>query len=290
MAFRTIRGLPLATGEATESSPDFDRPPVVEVALSISFDPVERLTLADLGALWHTRFRERGFVFTEDHPPVKVVPEEFGPGAAAARSMQVQLSIVPPTTRMWFLNEVGSELVQFQVDWFARNWRKPGPDAPYPRYRQVRRSFEEDLQLFKEFLDDESLGSVLPRTWEVTYVNHIAMDETVDHPLRLEDVLSPLSREWEGRVLTAPEFTRLLQQHVIPGDDDKPIGRVHIAAEPGFKDTRPLIILTMTARGNVPEGSDDVVALLDVGHHYVVNGFVDVTTREAQEMWGKRDG
>src|SRR5438093_1076973 len=68
-------------GGVTASFPDFERPPVVEVALSVSFDTLAGLTAADLGVLWHLHYKPRGFRWTQDQPPVRVVPEQFGPAS-----------------------------------------------------------------------------------------------------------------------------------------------------------------------------------------------------------------
>jgi uncharacterized protein (TIGR04255 family) len=274
-----------------DRSPTFERPPVVEVALAVSFDPVDRLTTADLGALWDREYRRRGFTVTEDQVPVGVVPEDFVSPTAGLPSVQVQLSAGIPTPRIWLMNEKGSELVQLQLDWFARNWRKAEPDMPYPRYSSVRDGFANDFKQLLDFLAAEELGALRLRTWEVTYVNHIFAGDGWDDLAHVEQVLRALASKWSPKFLTAPEFSRLSQQFVISGSTGEPVGRLHVTAEPGYKDGRdPMLLLTLTARGNFPESAKDLLDALDLGHEHVVNGFVDVTTSRMHDVWGLKHG
>jgi uncharacterized protein (TIGR04255 family) len=268
--------------------PDFDYPPVVEVALSVSFDPLPRVTAADLGALWQLHYRNRGFPFTADQPPLRVLPEQFP--ASAVPALRVELTPIAPTPRMWLTNENGTQLVQVQRDWFARNWRKMETEEEYPRYPAIRRSFDEDLSHFQSFLESEDLGPMVPRHAEVTYVNQIFLGGGVE---RVDQVLNIASPEWHRTFLPSPEFTRLSAQFVIPAGDRTPLGRLYVAAEPAFRasDGAPMLLVTLTARGNLPrEGLKGLSDFLDIGHRWVVLGFVDVTTEQMHEVWRLKHG
>src|SRR5438093_860850 len=111
--------------------PDFENPPVVEVALSVAFDPLPRVTTADLGALWALHYRQRGFNSTDDQPPVSIPPEQFE-GPPTAPGVRVEMLTGPPLPRLWFRNEAGTQLIQVQGNWFARNWRKMDSGEAYP--------------------------------------------------------------------------------------------------------------------------------------------------------------
>src|SRR5689334_9418139 len=100
--------------------PDFTRPPVVEVAIGVQFDPPIALTSAQLGRIW-TIYRER-FPKTQDQPPLPSVVESAD--MRGAQTSRLRLLGTPPLPRCWFLNESESELVQIQDDKFIRNWRK----------------------------------------------------------------------------------------------------------------------------------------------------------------------
>src|SRR5688500_8008989 len=119
--------------------PEFDNPPVVEVALSVQFEKLEGLRVPQLGRIWHA-FRNR-FPRTEEQMPLEPAFEQFGVPTTGKPEVRVELSSVPTTPRVWFLNEQGTELVQIQQDRFVRNWRKQTDDEAYPRYEYLRRSF-----------------------------------------------------------------------------------------------------------------------------------------------------
>jgi hypothetical protein len=77
---------------------------------------------------------------------------------------------------------------------------------------------------------------------------------------------------------------------VIQGEKG-PIGRLHVAASPGYRtdDQQPLLTLALTARCRpASEGIDDIMDVLDLGREYVVRGFSDLTTPAMHERWGKR--
>jgi len=99
--------------------PDFEGPPVVEVALAIQFKRLERLRAAHLGLLW-SKFRDRGFPRTEDHGPLEPASERFDRNAVQPQlGIDVRVFDVPPLPRVWFLNEGGTQLIQFQPDRFV---------------------------------------------------------------------------------------------------------------------------------------------------------------------------
>jgi hypothetical protein len=75
-----------------------------------------------------------------------------------------------------------------------------------------------------------------------------------------------------------------------PGDT-VPVGRLHSVTTPRYRvDTmEPVYVLEMVARGQpLGPGLDGAVALLDLGHEYIVRGFADLTTRRMHEVWGRR--
>ena len=57
----------------SQSLPDFDNPPLIEVALSVQFDPLEQLRTPQIGLLW-AEFRDR-FPVTQEHVPLDITCE-----------------------------------------------------------------------------------------------------------------------------------------------------------------------------------------------------------------------
>lgn len=268
--------------------PDFGEPPVVEVALSVQFEPVSTLRAPQLGVLWTTEFRDR-FPNTQDHAPLDAVVEQFG-GPRPAH-VDVRFEVQPPMPRCWFLNPEGTELVQIQQDRFVRNWRKVGGGEKYPRYERIRESFQSDLARFAAFLARENLGGLRLNQCEVTYVNHIpACDAWRSHGEM--DRVVRLAAHHQTAFLPRAESTQLSTRYVIGGADGISIGRLHVNVQPAFRaqDQQPLFVLTMTARGR-PDGQavQDAFAFLDRGREWIVRGFAEITTDAMHKVWRRLD-
>src|SRR5574338_483742 len=134
------------------SLPDYDRPPVVEVASSIQFGTIPGLDAARLGLLWSV-FR-RDYPRTEQYPPLPHEVEGFGPPAVSQVSFSVAQMISP---RFWFMNEKGTRLLQVQHDRFVLNWRKLDiDDELYPHYFEVLRpALQREYSRFEQFLREQ---------------------------------------------------------------------------------------------------------------------------------------
>jgi uncharacterized protein (TIGR04255 family) len=269
--------------------PDFENPPVVEVALSVQFERLTDLHAAHLGLLW-SQFKDR-FPRTEEHPPREAVIEQFG--VFSPRRVKVQLQTVMPVPRVWFLNEQSTEIIQLQPDCFVHNWRKMGaPTQIYPRYESIRQTFSEELRVFLRFVEQERIGQVTPTQCEVTYVNHIVAGKGWDNLGQVDRVFAPWSGSYSDTFLQSPEEARAAIRFLIPGDGGEPVGRLRIELSPNVevKTQRPVFVLTLTARGR-PGGSqiDDVLAFLDTGREWIVRGFASVTTPNMHHAWGRLD-
>jgi uncharacterized protein (TIGR04255 family) len=153
--------------------PDFDSPPVSEVALTVFFEPLNQLQTAHVGLLWQ-EFRAR-FPRVEDQPPLPPVIESFGVPSTFNLGIQIHVTASPGIPRSLFVDDQGAELIQFQNDRISHNWRRivpasdlaPGP-VDYPRYGQLRESFSRELDVLAAFLAREELGELNPIQCEIT--------------------------------------------------------------------------------------------------------------------------
>jgi uncharacterized protein (TIGR04255 family) len=278
-------------GRGGRPFPSFRRPPVVEVALAVGFEPLPGLTAAELGVLWQTHYRGAGLTEVEEQPPVQMPIEQFDEVRPA--TLKIEMVVTPPPPRLWFRNKAGTELVQVQHNWFARNWRKMETEDEYPHYEVVRGFFDDSLKRFFQFVKDEGLGEILPNQCEVTYLNHILVGDGWDGFGAENQVLSVLSGQPDAPYLSRPELARASVQYVIPGEGNEAVGRLYVVAEPAFRahDRKPMLVLTLTARGqSQKEGLEGISDFLDLGHEWVVFGFVDVTTERMHETWGLEHG
>jgi uncharacterized protein (TIGR04255 family) len=269
--------------------PEYTDPPVVEVVLSVQFELLKNLRTPQMGQLW-TSFRDR-FPKTEEQPPLDPAIEQFGVRGRPKPTLRVQMLDVPPTPRLWFLNESGTELIQVQRDRFSHNWRKVAEHDEYPRYRHVRGTFQRELDVFRDFLNREKLGRLLPNQCEVTYVNAIVSGRGWTRHGELHNILAAFSHRPVDGFLPEPENVNVGIRYTIPDDQGNPAGRLHIAIDPVYGDTDgvPMFLMKLTARG-APHGDgvEGIMTFLDIGHEWIVRGFTSITTPDMHAIWGRR--
>jgi len=270
-----------------ESIVDFARPPVVEVALAVQFGAPSLDTL-DIAAL-ADHFRE-AFPRRAEQPPRPPMQEDFE-DARQPQPITVEFFPAPPTPRFWFLSEDESQLIQVQQDLVAYNWRRMRETDAYPRYTSLRRALVDRLRTSERILKERGKGSFEPNWCEVTYVNHVIAPETSKRRPPLRDVISLVSRgQPKAAFLPEPEDVQLAARYRIVRDDE-PVGRLTVSAAPGIRNTdgRPIWGLTLTARVRASASKlDKAFEALDLGHEWVVRGFVDVTTKRMHDDWGIR--
>lgn len=265
--------------------PDFEHPPVIEVALSVQFEALENLRIAHLGLLW-PKFRDR-YPVIQEHAPIVNLVERFDQKPSPPQQIGVTLS-EQPDARVWFLNKEGSHLVQVQRNRFARNWRGLGQD--YPRYERLRASFQEDYANFEEFLVGEQLGTLSLMQAEVTYVNHIFAGNVWSGHGDAHKVFEICALP-QGAESLAEDFG-FAARYVIPDIEGDPAGRLHVTVRSAYraKDQRPLFVMQLTARGKSKvDGLEGILSFMNLGREWIVNRFAALTTRQMHEVWGRRD-
>jgi uncharacterized protein (TIGR04255 family) len=259
--------------------PDYESPPLIEVALGVQLDPMPQVRAAHLGLLWQQYYSD--FPSLQELPPIDTPEEEFGP--VLTRTITVQLMGLQPVPRYWFLSRDGTRVIQVQSDRFVLNWRRVHPEEPYPRYESLRKEFEQHYLAYLDFLNTRGLGVATIRHAEVNYVNQIQLDPN-EHPNGLSDVLRTWRPEYgpEGRFLGKAEEVRLLERHLIT-DNQGPFARLYISAEPALT-SRLLINLTMRGR---PRGTDlrSSLGFFDSARDQIVRAFTSVTTDRMHSLW-----
>lgn len=275
--------------DANKPLPEFDDPPVVEVALSVQFDALANLRTPQIGLLWQ-EFRDR-FPNTEEHPPLETVIERFGVSPTPKGVARFQLLSTPPVPRCWFLNTQGTELVQVQHDRFIHNWRKVGEDDAYPRYGRVRATFEGELKRFSEVLLRQGVGELHPNQCELTYVNHIVSGEGWSTHGQLGDVITLFNLHYTDEFRPQPEDCQLAARYVVQNSGGESVGRLHVAVEPVYRssDDVPMFALTLTARGRpLSDGVNGVLEFLDLGRQWIVRTFASITSPQMHALWRRK--
>ena len=283
-----MRGYGKSTRGGGKPRPDFEKPPVIEVALSVQFEPIPKLGVAEIGALW-SRYRKE-YPETEDKPPISSLIENFGP--PKRQTLEVKIIQEALAARCWFKNRAGTELIQVQRDCFVFNWRQSSSEEPYPRYEHVRAKFEAHFNTFTGFLKRRRIGRVVPNQCAVTYLNHLMSGQGWERFGQFKQIFSVWSGRHSDKFLREPEEIYIRVRHRILDAGGKPIGRLHIETEPriNIQDGARLLHLTLTARGKpLGEGIDGVLTFFDVGREHVVRGFASVTAKNMHAVWGRVD-
>ena len=264
--------------------PNFENPPVVEVALAIQFatpvfDPIT------LGAYWAQIRGE--FPNRDEQPPLAPMIEDFG-APTPGEPIRIELMNRLPMPRYWFLTGDQAELIQVQDDRFGFNWRKTPEGDSYPRYPALRAKFDERLRQVLSTLEDSGEAAV-PCWCEVTYINHLGPDaETGGRP-----DLASILRVFQSRGTDfppTPEDTQFGQRFLIPGAEGAsgPIGRLYVSVASAFRvvDLAPIYVMTLTARGRpLTEDLEGALAFLDLGRKWIVRSFKGITTDNMHAAW-----
>jgi uncharacterized protein (TIGR04255 family) len=272
--------------ERPKHLPDFDAPPLTEVALSLQFDPIARFGFVDFGPL-RERFRPR-FERVEYHPPLAPAFETFGLRQGMAQGLQINFGMGLTLPRLWLLDMAGNEILQFQIDRFVHNWRKIEVDNVYPRYEQIRERFETEARTLMSFLGERELGSLVPNQCEITYVNTIAANGGAGDPT--DKVLKAWSAIPNSH-LGEPEDVAITARFVIYNDDGDPIGRVIAQSTPGLNAAgQPVIQLAIVGRGPPAKPTlEAALQFMDIARERVVWAFAELTAEEMHKIWKRRN-
>ena len=270
--------------------PDFHRPPLNELVLSVQFGQLAFHNY-HAGLIWQLFAAD--YPTVEEQPSIEPVFETFGPLAPADQLLRLELMRIPDTLRYWLVSEGGQELLQVQRDRLIKNWRQRMLGDVYPRYEPVRAKFANEISRAQLFFSEIGLGSMVFNQCEVSYINVIAFDDETDPNGRLEDMFTFWREEYSNSFLTKSERGNFSISYAIPSESGKePLGRLHVSIQPAIvkADGRPATRLNLTARGKPADDTmESALAWLDRGREIVVTAFASITTEKMHRLWGRRD-
>ena len=255
-----------------QASFKYTNPPINEIVCGVFFEPLQELKAAHFGLLWE-EFRP-DFPFSEDHNLVAPVPQT-----------DFENPDKLPLPRVWFIHKADSEIIQVQRNRFIHNWRKRGIDNKYPGYEKVISNLEEYFSRFEKFLSKEKIGAIVPKRYELTYINHILRGEgweTFDDlPKLFPDIFSSISR--------IPFFDNIRGLNWVTGiglPDDSGEMRLSIRTAQQAADNRELISIEFHALSNSPY--KPMRGWFNSTHGYIVRLFSDLVSVETQDkFWGQ---
>jgi uncharacterized protein (TIGR04255 family) len=264
--------------------PDFENPPLTEVALSIQFEALSPIEFVDLGPLWSGLVGR--YPNVEQHPPLAPAFEIFGMPPAAA-TLQFQLSAMPDVPRFWFVNEAGTEVLQIQPDRFIHNWRKVGEGEQYPRYERIRRTFLSEFSRLSRIIENRHAKTPTPNQCEVTYVNQVPITDANTSVIQKTLAILRIPDDFPAG---SSEDAGMQIRFVLPGQDGRPIGRLIVQAGSAVTPKGvPVFQLMLTVRGR-PFTPDLTGArqFMDMGRKVIVESFAALTTEQMHKVWGRR--
>ena len=255
--------------------PSYKRPPVNEVVCGVRFNIPESLRIPHVGLLWDK--------FRQEYPNI----QHASPIAGAKGEIPVDNSTGLPLQRVWFINETGDQLIQFQFDRFYFNWRRK--QDVYPRYPHVIKQFEKVLNIVEAFFDEFGLGELKPIECELSYINHIPKGEGWNTIEDLSKIFPDFVwRQTTGRFLTNPVNVAWQSAFLLPGEK----GRLNVSLRQATRtdDKAPLFVLELKAFG-LGEATTraDILEWFDIAREWIVRGFTDLTALDIQESVWERE-
>lgn len=267
------------------SLPDYERPPVIEVACGIQFVPLTNFQATAFGLFWQTIRDE--YTEVQEMVPLSQIIEQLS-AALEPPKATIELLDKPPLPRMFFLHKQPCWLIQIQRDRFLHNWRKESDEDAYPRYPVVYEMFWKAWEQFLLFCNDEKIENPVVNQLEITYINHIPVGQGWETLTDLGNVFRDIRWIGSDRFLPSPESVGLRLTFLLPDSQ----GRLHISLKHAVRvsDRQPVLLCELTARG-LPDKKDDnaIKNWFDLGREWIVRGFADIMNIDVQkEQWGRK--
>jgi uncharacterized protein (TIGR04255 family) len=260
------------TTSVNQPLPSFKKPPINEVVCGCQFEQLKEFKVTHFGDLWNR--------LKKDFPKV----EHALPIANAEGFPPEDPETNLPLLRTWFINNTDSRLIQFQPDRFYYNWRKRERELAYPRYAEVFSCFERYFKTFGHFVAENSLGALNPTIWELTYTNHMFIDEA---PNSMAELFKDLHWKRDAdRFLPEPVNPVWAATFNMPNDSGTLVAKFGNGRVQG--EEKNVQVLELAARGPVKDRSETAMKeWFDLAREWIVRGFTDLTSKEAHDLWGR---
>lgn len=250
---------------------NFERPPVIEVALGVMYKPVSTgiVALSEV----HRRWRD-DYPLVEEHPALP--PQSSSPGLI--------LESGTPSVRLWLLDATRERLIQVQRDRFVVNWRRQSDNGDYPRYRSLSAELRARLYDYRELLKDLGLQELSPTAVEVTYVNLVNFRDEQPRVASLSDVL--LTKSGWPSSLGSPLLDQVNARFDTTNKLGRPSSLVINAQSDRIGSLEGTAAIQVTSTAQVDD-IEDVHTALDLAHVHAVQSFVDITSPLLHKYWGR---
>jgi uncharacterized protein (TIGR04255 family) len=258
--------------------PDYSNPPVVEVVAGLFFPALKELRIPHFGVFWE---KVRTDFPTVDHAaPLtpRVTPD-------MAFSLVDDFGSVLP--RIWLISSSGNGLLQLQRDAFFFNWRKQAATDAYPHFESVFSEFSRYYTLFCTFLQESNIAQPNPSEIELSYVNHVPQNQLWKDYSDIGNVLRDFTwRSDNHTFLPVPVSHSHTLQFSIPNTPAHLRATIQSAARQ--PDQNRIIRIDLSVRHPVDKDKHTLDAAFATAHEWIVRGFTDLTSDQAQnKVWGR---
>jgi uncharacterized protein (TIGR04255 family) len=266
------------------AAPEFERPPVTRAVLSLIHEPLSDVAGAHMGAFWATLRDDYPSVVEFIADPAQI--ERFDDTATPELDVDVDYGeqrLAAP--RVVLVGADRSIQLALQSDTFELSWHKDrSGSGAYPRFATLLDRFIANLESWRSFLGEHSIGSIHARQTSFNYLNEVARGDDWQTTEDLTKIFRmPAPREHAGKleVFHYADHTRVT-------DDMGGQRRVHLNffADP-VEGESASAVLSITCRGPVTGPGDDIAGDLRTCHDHAFDAFVSATTPHAQQMWGR---
>jgi uncharacterized protein (TIGR04255 family) len=256
----------------TTNSPlaQYEKPPLIEVASGIQFEPVQGWQTRHIGQFWKEVAEE--YPTTEDQPPIFDV-SEGGP--------RLEILQMPPLRRTFLISRDQNYVIQLQQSRFLHNWRRVRESDVYPRFGTFFDQFLRTWGLFSDFLTRQNLAIARPNRYELTYVNHIEQSE-VTLAASLQKYVKMFN--WsnvKAQFLTPPSAVNMAWTFPLP--EKLGFGQTNLSQ--GVRpDGRSVLVFVMSCTGS----ASPKLPLNDwfnSTHDWLARAFTELTTDVAHREW-----
>lgn len=259
---------------ASDALPEYGRPPVTEVALTVQLDDAigfRCLDLAAIAACWE-----------EDLPDVQE-RDRLPRLGADPEDLDTTLNPIDicETPRLWLQNESGDHVLQIQQDRIAVNWSKNEVDADYPRYETIRDFMVEAWKRLEVKLHEFGLTMPSPSVCQVMYVNELGASQGWRSSSDTARLISPWDGSMSDDFLPNNRHEDLLMHFHLPDHQ----GWMNINGRTADLDERIFLLTFLSEGWPLSPDLDGVLRFMDLAHEWIVKAFTSVTTREAHREW-----
>ena len=248
----------------------FKKPPLIEVVFGMEIELPE-LSLVHVGLYWQT---------IKDKFPTPV--ETFGELALTDED-----SCVSNFPAVWYLSSEKNRLIRLTQDYFSYHWRTVGKD-----YLHFDKLFDEYLKQWhnlQSWWQSISTESIKIKGYNLQYINLIDENSGWKKPEDNRKVFC-FSDGTIKTSLSLPKFYSSKLGFDLPDE----LGNLIVSLEPhklekSDNEIKDIIIFDLSASGIATEEYSKEDWFIS-SHNAIIKLFLELTTAEAQSLWGRIDG